>query len=40
MKVFAAQEPFHVSLRDRRDAGGRARYDAVCTPDFFGFDRD
>jgi peroxiredoxin len=40
MKIFAAQHGFTFPyVIDRTQEVGRA-YDAVCTPDFFGFDRD
>jgi peroxiredoxin len=40
MKVFAAQHGFTFPyVIDRTQEVARA-YDAVCTPDFFGFDRD
>ncbi len=40
MKVFARQEGFNFPyVIDRSQAVARA-YDAVCTPDFFGFNKD
>lgn len=40
MKVFAARHGFRFPyLYDQSQQVARA-YDAVCTPDFFGFDRD
>jgi hypothetical protein len=40
MKRFAAEHRFNFPyLIDRTQEVARA-YDAVCTPDFFGFDRD
>src|SRR5262249_54009179 len=40
MKIFAAKHGFAFPyVIDQTQEVGRA-YDAICTPDFFGFDRD
>ena len=40
MKVFAAQHGFSFPYVIDRDQAVARAYDAVCTPDFFGFNKD